>query len=62
LPKDGQCHAPHPHDGFGVYDHGYVLAYERIADHTPGDGRPKHRLWRIRTGMWSRRPAPSNGR
>jgi len=36
--------------GFGVYDHGYVLADERIADHTPGDGRPKHRLWRIRAG------------
>jgi sarcosine oxidase subunit alpha len=34
--------------GFGVYDHGYVLADERVADHTPGDGRPKHRLWRIR--------------
>ncbi len=35
---------------FGVYDHGYVLADERVADHTPGDGRPKHRLWRIRAG------------
>ncbi len=34
--------------GFGVYDHGYVLADERVADHTPGDGRVKHRLWRIR--------------
>ncbi|SMR72894.1 sarcosine oxidase subunit alpha [Aliiroseovarius halocynthiae] len=33
----------------GVYDHGYVLGYERVADHTPGDGRPRHRLWRIRT-------------
>ena len=37
--------------GFGVYDHGYVLADERVADHTPGDGRPKHRLWRIRAAM-----------
>ena len=36
--------------GFGIYDHGYVLADERVADHTPGDGRPKHRLWRIRAG------------
>jgi sarcosine oxidase subunit alpha len=36
--------------GFGVYDHGYVLADERVADHTPGDGRPKHRVWRIRAG------------
>ncbi|THD84496.1 sarcosine oxidase subunit alpha family protein [Aliigemmobacter aestuarii] len=35
---------------FGVYDHGYVLAEERVADHTPGDGRPKKRLWRIRAG------------
>ncbi len=34
--------------GAGVYDHGYVLADEKVADHTPGDGRPKHRLWRIR--------------
>jgi sarcosine oxidase subunit alpha len=36
--------------GAGVYDHGYVLANERVADHTPGDGRPKQRLWRIRAG------------
>ncbi len=34
----------------GVYDHGYALADEKLADHSPGDGRPKHRLWRIRTG------------
>ncbi|CAM5468789.1 Aminomethyltransferase [Frigidibacter albus] len=34
----------------GLYDHGYALAYERVADHTPGDGRPRHRLWRIRAG------------
>ncbi|MFC2967815.1 sarcosine oxidase subunit alpha family protein [Acidimangrovimonas pyrenivorans] len=34
----------------GVYDHGYVLADEKVADHTPGDGRPKHRVWRIRAG------------
>ncbi|MGL6209408.1 MAG: sarcosine oxidase subunit alpha family protein [Paracoccaceae bacterium] len=34
----------------GIYDHGYVLADERIADHTPGDGRPRQRLWRIRAG------------
>ncbi|MBT9243923.1 sarcosine oxidase subunit alpha family protein [Gemmobacter fulvus] len=35
----------------GSYDHGYVLADEKIADHTPGDGQPRHRLWRIRTGQ-----------
>ncbi len=34
----------------GLYDHGYLMAYERIADHTPGDDRPRHRLWRIRAG------------
>ncbi len=36
--------------GSGVYDHGYALGYERVADHTPGDKRPRHRLWRIRAG------------
>jgi sarcosine oxidase subunit alpha len=36
--------------GAGLYDHGYVLANERVADHTPGDGRPKQRVWRIRAG------------
>ncbi|MFN3846347.1 MAG: 2Fe-2S iron-sulfur cluster-binding protein, partial [Paracoccaceae bacterium] len=34
----------------GSYDHGYVLLDEKLADHTPGDGRPKHRLWRMRVG------------
>ncbi|PKP73298.1 MAG: sarcosine oxidase subunit alpha family protein [Alphaproteobacteria bacterium HGW-Alphaproteobacteria-6] len=34
----------------GLYDHGYLLGYERLADHSPGDGRPRHRLWRIRAG------------
>lgn len=34
----------------GLYDHGYVLVDEKVADHTPGDGRPKHRLWRLRVG------------
>jgi len=38
----------------GVYDHGYVLVYERVADHLPGapgaSGAPRHRLWRVRTG------------
>ena len=36
--------------GAGVYDHGYVLLDEKLADHTPGDGRPRHRLWRMRVG------------
>ena len=36
--------------GAGVYDHGSVLANERVADHTPTDGRPKQRVWRIRAG------------
>ncbi|MBC6438616.1 MAG: sarcosine oxidase subunit alpha family protein [Rhodobacteraceae bacterium] len=34
--------------GAGVYDHGYVLGYERVADHAPDAGGPRHRLWRIR--------------
>ncbi len=33
----------------GLYDHGYLLAAERIADHAPDDG-PRQRLWRIRAG------------
>ena len=35
----------------GSYDHGYVLCDEKVADHTPGDGRPRHRLWRLRAGQ-----------
>ncbi|MCM2561239.1 sarcosine oxidase subunit alpha family protein [Lutimaribacter sp. EGI FJ00015] len=34
--------------GAGVYDHGYVLAYERMSDHAPGTPGPRHRLWRLR--------------
>ena len=34
--------------GAGVYDHGYTLAYERLTDHAPEAGGPRHRLWRIR--------------
>ncbi|MEM9125803.1 MAG: sarcosine oxidase subunit alpha family protein [Pseudomonadota bacterium] len=34
--------------GAGVYDHGYVLGYERLTDHQPGAVGPRHRLWRIR--------------
>jgi sarcosine oxidase, subunit alpha len=36
--------------GAGVYDHGYVLATERLTDHAPEQGCPRHRLWRIRAG------------
>ncbi len=32
----------------GVYDHGYVLCYERVSDHLPGEDAPRHRLWRVR--------------
>ncbi|MCP4820416.1 MAG: FAD-dependent oxidoreductase, partial [Shimia sp.] len=35
--------------GSGVYDHGYVLGYERLTDHAPAVAGPRHRLWRIRT-------------
>ncbi|KQB98566.1 sarcosine oxidase subunit alpha [Loktanella sp. 1ANDIMAR09] len=34
--------------GAGVYDHGYVLAYERLTDHAPDTEGPRQRLWRIR--------------
>ena len=34
--------------GAGIYDHGYVLGYERISDHAPFLKGPRHRLWRIR--------------
>ncbi len=34
----------------GVYDHGYVLGYERLSDHCPDTGGPRHVLWRIRAG------------
>ncbi|MFD3191810.1 sarcosine oxidase subunit alpha family protein [Sedimentitalea sp. HM32M-2] len=34
--------------GAGVYDHGYVLGYERLTDHLPLGQGPRHRLWRIR--------------
>ncbi|MEM6634759.1 MAG: sarcosine oxidase subunit alpha family protein [Pseudomonadota bacterium] len=32
----------------GVYDHGYVLGYERLGDAAPQATGPRHRLWRIR--------------
>lgn len=34
--------------GAGVYDHGYVLGYERCTDHAPTGTGPRHRLWHIR--------------
>ncbi|MEM0949061.1 MAG: sarcosine oxidase subunit alpha family protein [Pseudomonadota bacterium] len=34
--------------GAGIYDHGYVLAYERLTDHEPDPQGPRHRLWKIR--------------
>ncbi|AUH33720.1 sarcosine oxidase subunit alpha family protein [Paracoccus tegillarcae] len=35
----------------GLYDHGYLLAREALADHDPNQGIPRQRLWRIRTGQ-----------
>ncbi|HUF86812.1 MAG TPA: sarcosine oxidase subunit alpha family protein [Thermohalobaculum sp.] len=33
----------------GLYDHGYALVLERVADHRPDQaGTPRHRLWRVR--------------
>ena len=37
--------------GAGVYDHGYVLGYERLTDHAPETAGPRHRLWRIRAAQ-----------
>ncbi|WP_415920176.1 sarcosine oxidase subunit alpha family protein [Tateyamaria sp. SN6-1] len=37
--------------GAGVYDHGYVLGYERLTDHAPAQPGPRHRLWRIKAGQ-----------
>ena len=34
----------------GLYDHGYLLAREGLADHDPNAGLPRQRLWRIRAG------------
>ncbi|MCU0906877.1 MAG: sarcosine oxidase subunit alpha family protein [Rhodobacteraceae bacterium] len=34
----------------GVYDHGFVLAAERLTEHDPGAPGPRQRLWRIRAG------------
>ncbi|MBC9247358.1 sarcosine oxidase subunit alpha family protein [Paracoccus sp. 11-3] len=33
----------------GLYDHGYLIAREALADHDPNQGIPRQRLWRIRT-------------
>lgn len=37
--------------GSGIYDHGYVLAYERVSDHLGTSDGPRHRLWRIRASQ-----------
>ena len=37
--------------GAGVYDHGYVLGYERLTDHSADKSGPRHRLWRVRTAQ-----------
>ncbi|MRX51228.1 sarcosine oxidase subunit alpha family protein [Paracoccus sp. S-4012] len=34
----------------GLYDHGYLLARESLADHDPKADLPRQRLWRIRAG------------
>ncbi len=33
---------------FGVYDHSYVLALERVEDHAPISGALRQRMWRMR--------------
>jgi sarcosine oxidase subunit alpha len=37
--------------GAGVYDHGYVLGYERLTDHSTDKSGPRHRLWRVRAAQ-----------
>ncbi|MFY0680306.1 MAG: sarcosine oxidase subunit alpha family protein [Thalassovita sp.] len=37
--------------GAGVYDHGYVLGYERLTDHAPDQPGPRQRIWRIRAAQ-----------
>ena len=37
--------------GAGVYDHGYLLGYERLRDHAPELEGPRHRLWKIRASQ-----------
>ena len=32
----------------GIYDHGYILGYERVSDHNPNADLVRHRLWKIR--------------
>ncbi|MBT0779867.1 sarcosine oxidase subunit alpha family protein [Paracoccus sp. pheM1] len=34
----------------GLYDHGYLLVRESLADHDPNAGIPRQRLWRLRAG------------
>ncbi len=34
----------------GLYDHGYLLAAEHVADHAGDPDLPRQRLWRIRAG------------
>ncbi len=34
--------------GAGVYDHGHVLAYEKVSEHMPDAAGPRQRLWAIR--------------
>ena len=35
----------------GIYDHGYMLGYERLTDHAPRAAAPRHRLWKVRAGQ-----------
>ncbi len=32
----------------GIYDHGYIVACERLKEHAPVDDAPRQRLWRVR--------------
>jgi len=34
----------------GLHDHGYAIGYQSVGEHA-ADGRPRHRLWRVRAGL-----------
>ena len=48
--------------GAGVYDHGYVLGYERVSDHPPARTARATACGASARGRWSPPPAPSSGR
>lgn len=48
LAKDNNVHMLNRTTLFGIYDHGYAMAVERVSDHSPSKGALRERIWRIR--------------